>query len=375
MVDTSGYPNDTSLGAALEADHSFATDHPHLPATSNEGSLGGLSLGIPPDTTEFIGELFDPNTEIVIPNDDGVSSIAPEPAGAATFHTSSGEHPTPQPSSEARPPASVASEALGESPQDGALPGRDSDASQKRCSCTETPCMCDPAFPEAKSNKLTAIERESEAQTQAEAPMPAEAVATPSADFQSGMPASNTSAGDAMLSTQLLSEDLHGMWSSDHPGAPYGGDEGELIPNPLGRFDDVNGWDTENIQLDTYSSTDTSCGLDGGGNRADGEADAEVEGTERENDSGEAPVEDNQKQKASKSKPIVQVQSRASRLQQCSSGPQVDSTRVQAQQNEPGDCLDSPLGHMARTPAQSVYCLPVATARPWRLCCHAACMC
>lgn len=315
MVDTSSYPADTSLGAALETDHSFATDHPHLPATSNEGSLGGLSLGIPQDTTEFIGELFDPDSEIVIPNDDGVSSTAPEPSGAATFHSGGevGEHPPAQPSSEARPSTRIASSTIEEVPGEIQLSTRDEDASQKRCSCMQTPCMCDSAFPDSKDSiaglaqgKLTGSTRE-DGQPQADQAVPAGAGATPSHDFQASMPASNTGTGDAMLSSQLIGEDLHGMWSADHPGAPYGGDEGELIPNPLGRFDDVNGWDTENIQLDTYSSTDTSCGLDGGGNRADGEADAEVEGTERENDSGEAPVEENQKQKASKSKPIVQV--------------------------------------------------------------------
>lgn len=256
-------------------------------------------MGIPPDTTEFIGELFDPNTEIVIPNDDGVSSTAPEPAGSFHNLRTEGEQQAAQPSTEGDRSSTDPAHTSEKVSQDTALPASaDASLVENKVSAAAT-----------VQTKQAATSHEANAQLATESSMPAEADASPATEFPASMPTSNTGAGNATLSPQLLGEDLHGMWSADHPGAPYGGDEGELIPNPLGRFDDVNGWDTENIQLDTYSSTDTSCGLEGGGNRGDGEADAEVEGAEQDNDSGEVPAEESQKQKTSKSKPIVQVPS------------------------------------------------------------------
>lgn len=317
MVDASSYPNGACLGAALDTDHSFGNEHPHLPATSNEGSLGGLSVGIPPDTTEFIGELFDPNTEIVIPTDDQVvSSTAPEPPGTGNFTSlREAQQHQAQPSDEGSMPTAVPAETSEKALQDHPQPSSGEDPSQHRDngrSCLQTPCVGPASLVEPKSSsagtgqaKQTEASHEGNTHLTIDAAMPSDA--SPSNCYQASMPASNTGAGNANLSPQLLGEDLHGMWSADHPGAPYGGDEGELIPNPLGRFDDVNGWDTENIQLDTYSSTDTSCGLEGGGNRGDGEADADAEGAEQDHDSGEAPAEESQKQKPTKSKPIVQV--------------------------------------------------------------------
>lgn len=351
MVDASSYPNDTSLGAALDTDHSFGNEHHHLPATSNEGSLGGLSVGIPPDTTEFIGELFDPNTEIVIPNDDGVSSTAPEPAGSFHNLRTEGEQQQAQPSTEGGMPTTVPTHTSDKVSQDNPLPANaDASLAENKGSAAGT-----------VQAKQTAASHEATAQLAMESSLPAEADTTPATDFQTSIPSSNTGAGNATLSPQLLGEDLHGMWSADHPGAPYGGDEGGLIPNPLGRFDDVNGWDTENIQLDTYSSTDTSCGLEGGGNRGDGEADAEVEGAEQDNDSGEVPAEESQKQKTSKSKPIVQVPSLSSWVcSHCNSGAEcVSAYLVKLVLEHCFECIEDPIPDVTL----SLICFPDASVR------------